>query len=104
MDVNIIVALIMGGFSCMGIIYSSSKSHSNQEVKQEATIERIRAENYAAIELIKQEFHSSCDLIMQKIKELEKKQDKHNGVIERLAIVEQKLKSGADRLNKLEDK
>lgn len=93
MPTEIIVAVIVGGLALMGNVFTSSKIHSNQETRQEATIEMIRAENKATYEAI-----------MYRIGELEKKQDKHNKVIERLAKVEQQISSGADRLNKLETK
>lgn len=82
MPTEIIVAIIVGGLALMGNVVTSSKIHSNAETKQEATIEMIRAEN-----------KSTCEAIMYRIGELEKKQDKHNRVIERLAKVEQKLEN-----------
>ena len=90
---EIIVALIVGGLAFMGTVYTSAKSHDNQEIRQEATIDLIRSENKA-----------TCEAIMYRIGELEKKQDKHNKVIERLAVVERDLKNGNARLNKLEAK
>ena len=82
MPTEIIVAIIVGGLALMGNVVTSSKIHNNQEIRQEATIEMIRQEN-----------KSTCEAIMYRIGELEKKQDKHNRVIERLAKVEQKLEN-----------
>lgn len=44
------------------------------------------------------------DHIVYRIGELEKKQDKHNQLIERMAIVEQSVKSAHHRIDGLEQK
>lgn len=89
---EVAVALIVGGLAFLGTIYSTNKNHSLQEQKQTATIEAIQAEYKASIELIKTEFKGNCDLIMEKIKQLEKKQDKHNSLIERMTKAENAIK------------
>lgn len=45
----------------------------------------------AKIDAIVQESKANCDAIMYRINELEKKQDKHNSLIERMVKVEQRL-------------
>ena len=45
---------------------------------------------------------TSIKYIEEKIDRLEKKQDKHNGLIERMAVVEQSTKSSHHRLDELE--
>lgn len=42
--------------------------------------------------------------VMTKLNALEKKQDKHNGLIERMVVVEQSAKSAHHRLDTMEDK
>lgn len=91
MTEGIIIAIIVGVLALLGNVYTSNKTHSNQETKQQATIEMIQAENKASLELVKEEFKSNCALIMEKIKQLEKKQDKHNGLIEKVYKAETRL-------------
>ena len=57
------------------------RTNNTQEVKTAAKIEAIVQESKA-----------NCDAIMYRICELEKKQDKHNSLIERMVKVEQQLK------------
>ncbi len=45
----------------------------------------------------------SIKFIEQQIKRLEEKQDKHNNLIERMAVVEQRTKSAHRRIDKLEE-
>lgn len=47
---------------------------------------------------------TSIKYIEEKIDRLEKKQDKHNGLIERMVVVEQSTKSSHHRLDELEHK
>lgn len=47
---------------------------------------------------------TSIKYIEEKIDRLEKKQDKHNGLIERMVVVEQSTKSSHHRLDELERK
>ena len=65
----IIVALITGGLSFLGIVYTSKQQHS-------ITIEEVRNE---------------LSLIKKDIKSLEEKQDKHNSLIERVYNIETTL-------------
>lgn len=58
--ISIIVALIIGGLSLLGTIYTSKQQHS-------ITIEEVKNE---------------VSLIKKDIKNLEEKQDKHNSLIE----------------------
>lgn len=68
--ISIIVALITGGLSFVGIIYTSKQQHS-------ITIEEVKNE---------------VALIKKDIKSLEEKQDKHNSLIERVYDIEATLK------------
>lgn len=68
--ISIIVALITGGLSFVGIIYTSKRQHS-------ITIEEVKNE---------------VTLIKKDIKSLEEKQDKHNSLIERVYDIEATLK------------
>lgn len=68
--ISIIVALITGGLSFVGIIYTSKQQHS-------ITIEEVKNE---------------VALIKKDIKGLEEKQDKHNSLIERVYDIEASLK------------
>ena len=65
----IIVALITGGISFLGIVYTSRQQHS-------ITIEEVKNE---------------LSLIKKDIKSLEEKQDKHNSLIERVYNIETTL-------------
>lgn len=68
--ISIVVALITGGLSFIGIIYTSKQQHS-------ITIEEVKNE---------------VSLIKKDIKNLEEKQDKHNSLIERVYDIEATLK------------
>lgn len=68
--ISIIVALIVGGLSLLGTIYTSKQQHS-------ITIEEVKNE---------------VSLIKKDIKNLEEKQDKHNSLIERVYNIEATLK------------
>lgn len=68
--ISIVVALITGGLSFIGIIYTSKQQHS-------ITIEEVKNE---------------VALIKKDIKSLEEKQDKHNSLIERVYSIEATLK------------
>lgn len=68
--ISIIVALITGGLSFIGTIYTSKQQHS-------ITIEEVKNE---------------VSLIKKDIKNLEEKQDKHNSLIERVYNIEATLK------------
>lgn len=68
--ISIVVALITGGLSFIGIIYTSKQQHS-------ITIEEVKNE---------------VALIKKDIKSLEEKQDKHNSLIERVYNIESTLK------------
>ena len=66
----IIVALITGGLSFIGIVYTSKQQHN-------ITIEEVKNE---------------VALIKKDIKSLEEKQDKHNSLIERVYDIEATLR------------
>lgn len=68
--ISIVVALITGGLSFIGIIYTSKQQHS-------ITIAEVKNE---------------VALIKKDIKSLEEKQDKHNSLIERVYDIEATLK------------
>jgi len=102
MTEGIIIAVIVGGLALLGNVYTSNKTHSNQETKQQATIEMIQAEYKASIELIKAEFKANCDSILDKIKQLEKKQDKHNGLMEKVYKAEAHIETLNCKVESLE--
>lgn len=77
---SIIVAIITGGLTLLGVIYSSRKQH-------DSTIEEIKRQNDVTITQIKGDIR----LIQADISELEKKQDKHNSVIERMYLAERNI-------------
>jgi len=104
MSEGVIVAIIVGGMALLGNIYTANRTHSVQEEKQDATLRKVQAEYAAALELIRLEFRSSCELIMSKIKELENKQDKHNGIVEKVYKAEGHIKDLDRRLNVLGNK
>lgn len=56
------------------------RSNNTQEVRTAAKIEAIA-----------QESKNTCEAIMYRIDQLERKQDKHNGLMERMVKVEQRL-------------
>jgi len=62
-------------------IFITWRTNNVQEVKTAAKIDAIVQDSKA-----------SCEAILYRIGELEKKQDKHNGLIERMCKVEQQLK------------
>lgn len=68
--ISIIVALITGGLSFIGIVYTSKQQHN-------ITIEEVKNE---------------VALIKKDIKSLEEKQDKHNSLIERVYNIEATLR------------
>lgn len=68
--ISIVVALITGGLSFIGIIYTSKQQRS-------ITIEEVKNE---------------VAFIKKDIKSLEEKQDKHNSLIERVYDIEATLK------------
>lgn len=84
---SILTALITGGLTLLGVIYTNKKQHSTtvQEVKTEIA------------------------LIRQEINQLEKKQDIHNGVIERVyqlekavEILDERQKTANNKIDDLE--
>lgn len=86
---SILTALITGGLTLLGVIYTNKKQHSTtvQEVKTEIA------------------------LIRQEINQLEKKQDIHNGVIERVyqlekitEVLEERQKTANHRIDNLVEK
>lgn len=85
----IVVALITGVFSYLGVIYASKSSH-------EKTMLELQSEQEKMSVIIDQQISS----IKADIKRLEDKQDKHNAVIERTFKLEQKV-DDLEKLNKL---
>lgn len=84
---SVLTALITGGLTLLGVIYTNKKQHSTtvQEVKTEIA------------------------LIRQEINQLEKKQDIHNGVIERVyqlekitEVLDERQKTANHRIDDLE--
>lgn len=105
----IMVALIAGSCSVLGVIISSKRQHETtiQELRNDMETMKIELNN--KIEFIKQGYDSTVIVIQNDIKALEKKQDKHNNLIERMyavekveELLEEKLKVANHRLDDLE--
>ena len=79
--VQIWVAIITAAGLIAAQILVTWRTNNTQEVKTAAKIDAIVQDSKA-----------SRDAIMYRICELEKKQDKHNSLIERMVKVEQQLK------------
>lgn len=75
------VAVITAAGLILAQVLVTWRTNSTKEVKTAAQIEAIVQDSKA-----------SYDAILYRIGELEKKQDKHNGLIERMCRVEQQLK------------
>jgi hypothetical protein len=78
---NIWVAVITAVGLIVAQVVVTWRSNNTQEVRTAAKIDSIVQDSKA-----------SCEAILYRISELEKKQDKHNGLIERMCKVEQQLK------------
>ena len=78
---SVIVAIITGAFSFAGVVFSSQKQHDK-------TISEVTTQ----VELIKKDINN-----------LEKKQDKHNTLVERMYGVETSVKVLEERIKKLEE-
>ena len=79
--VNIWVAVITAAGLILAQVLVTWRTSNTKEVKADAQIEAIIQEN-----------KTTCDAIMYRICELEKKQDKHNCLIERMVKVEQRIR------------
>lgn len=88
---SIIVACITGILSLIGVIYNGRKQH-------EVTIQEIKIE----LEMFKQDVQSQVDFIKKDINSLEKKQDVHNGVIERVYNLEKCNEVQDEKIKNLE--
>ena len=82
---NILVALITGGLSVLGVIISNTKSNA----KMQSDIER------------KLEVHQA--VTNTEIKELTKTVEKHNSVIERVFKLETNMNNVKDTINELKE-
>lgn len=78
--VSIIVPICTSIITLIGVVITSRTSHDK-------TVNEVKTE----ISLLKQEFHLTNDDIKKDIQSLEKKQDKHNGLIERMYCVEKSV-------------
>lgn len=85
---SIVVAIITGVFSYLGVVKASKASHDQ-------TIAEVRNEQEKQSLLIEQQINS----IKADIKRLETKQDKHNSLIERTYKLEQKVEDIEKRIN-----
>ena len=74
--VPIVVALITGGFSYLGVSHASKAAHDDAKIEQEKQLLVISQQ---------------IDEIKKDIIRLEEKQDKHNAVIERTYKLEQQV-------------
>ena len=77
---SVLVALIGGLFSYFGVVRSSKSSH-------DLTISEIKSEQEKQRSVIELKIED----IKGDIQRLEVKQDKHNGLVERMCRVEQRL-------------
>ena len=77
MTESIIIALITGGISLVGIVYTQKGQHS-------VTISEVRNE----VRELKSEIKTEVKLIQKDVVDLRKAQDKHNNVIERMYACE----------------
>lgn len=82
--VPILVALITGGFSYLGVAKTVKASN-----------DKMQSEQAQQIAIIGQQING----IKEDVKRLEAKQDKHNGVIERTYKLEQKVDDIEKRLS-----
>lgn len=76
----IIVAVISGFFSYLGVTEASKAAH-------DATLNEVKAEQQKQIGIIDEKING----IKEDIKRLETKQDKHNSIIERTFKLEEKV-------------
>ena len=86
--VPIVVALIAGGFSYLGVSQTVKAQHNK-------TIVEMKLENEKQKILVQSEFAS----IKKDLERLEQKQDKHNAVIERTYKLEQQVADLEKRIN-----
>lgn len=82
--VPIVVALITGSFSYLGVSHASKAAHDAARIEQEKQLLVISQQ---------------IDEIKKDVRRLEEKQDKHNAVIERTYKLEQQVTDLASRLN-----
>ena len=86
--VPIVVALITGGFSFLGVSMTVKASHQK-------SLTEMRVENEKQLLMIKAEIASLKD----DVRRLETKQDKHNEVITRTFKLEQQVNDLEKRIN-----
>lgn len=95
----IIVAVITGGLSLIGVIITSRTQHDK-------TLTEIKSQNAVQTEA----FKGDIRIIQNDIADLERKQDKHNSLIERMfvaekaiSVLEEKQSVANNRIKDLED-
>lgn len=88
---SILVALIGGIFSYLGVSKTAKASHDQSmvEIKLEQEKQSVK-------------IHEQIDGIKEDINRLEKKQDKHNSIIERTFKLEQQVDDLEKRMNRTE--
>lgn len=82
--VPIVVALITGSFSYLGVSHASKAAHDAARIEQEKQLLVISQQ---------------IDEIKKDVRRLEEKQDKHNAVIERTYKLEQQVDDLEKRIN-----
>lgn len=82
--VPIVVALITGSFSYLGVSHASKAAHDAARIEQEKQLLVISQQ---------------IDEIKKDVRRLEEKQDKHNAVIERTFKLEQQVDDLEKRIN-----
>lgn len=93
MDTSIIVEIIAGLCTIIGVFITSKSQHNS-------TLEEIRRQREVADEEIKGDIKT----IKKQIESLEKKQDKHNSLMERTFILEGKTARMEEKIKNLEEK
>lgn len=95
----IVGSLITGGLALIGVCITSKSQHDK-------TMAEIKRQDDVAFE----KFNGELNLIKNDIKNLEKKQDKHNSLIERMyavekgvSVIEEKLQVANHRIADLEN-
>lgn len=78
---NIIVALITGGLSFLGVVFTNSKSNAK----------------------IQEDLKTSQAVTDCKIEELTREVRKHNGFAEKIPVIEERIKVANNRIKNLED-
>lgn len=106
---EIIVAIItaVGLLSAQAVV--SKRTHNTSEIKQQAAMEAMSAEIKNQNNAIQTQLKNQNEAVLYRLGQLEKKQDKHNKLIERtyslekcVEVHEEKIKVANHRIEDLE--